>query len=160
MVLLASRLGPREALAAARGWGGDAYVAFEHDGTDCARIRYRADTPADRTRMRAALVRWARKGAQPAATVTRQGDGLLLESCAVERPARTPHDRSRDALDLAVAHAEVSVALVRRGLDSEVARCGADMLVDRFDSARLTAMVTHDRLPSRPVRPCLKDAGT
>ena len=32
LVLLASRLAPEQAYAAARGWGGDAYVAYRRDG--------------------------------------------------------------------------------------------------------------------------------
>lgn len=43
-LLLAERLPLRDALAAADGWGGDAYVAFERHGESCVRTTYRGRT--------------------------------------------------------------------------------------------------------------------
>ena len=45
-LMLAERLPLRESLAAADGWGGDAYVGFERGGDSCARIAYTGRTTA------------------------------------------------------------------------------------------------------------------
>ena len=46
-LMLAERLPLLDALEAADGWGGDAYVAFERDGDSCARMTYVGDTRRD-----------------------------------------------------------------------------------------------------------------
>ncbi len=156
LVLLASRVAPEDALAAARGWGGDAYVAFRRDGTDCARISYAADTPADRTRMRATLRLWVERGPRASAHVERRGQQLVLESCAPKRATEVGADRSHAAMDLAVLHTEVSLALVRKGFDPETARCGSDRLLE-LTADRRDATLSHARVLRRVVHPCLPD---
>jgi hypothetical protein len=156
LVLLASRVAPEDALAAARGWGGDAYVAFLRDGTDCARISYAADTPADRTRMRATLRLWVERGPRASAHVERRGQQLVLESCAPKRATEVGADRSHAAMDLAVLHTEVSLALVRKGFDPETARCGSDRLLE-LTADRRDATLSHARVLRRVVHPCLPD---
>ncbi len=83
-VTLAQRLPLPQALAAADGWGGDAYVGYQHDGTTCIRAAYTGRTPADSTRMYTALQGWRAAAPGAGALVSRSGDVVRLP---VLRPA-------------------------------------------------------------------------
>ena len=85
--MLAERI-PAEALAAADGWGGDAYVAFERDGV-CVRIDLRRSQPKTRTRCLGA----AALGRRPHPAHWRRSSGrppLRFESCDPDRRPRRP----------------------------------------------------------------------
>ena len=133
------------------------HSAFRRDGTDCARISYAADTPADRTRMRATLRTWVERGPRESAHVERQGRQLVLESCATETATEVRADRSHAAMDLAVLHTQVSLTLVRKGFDPTAARCGSDRLLELVAEDRRDATLSHPRALRRLVHPCLPD---
>jgi hypothetical protein len=158
LLVLAVRLTPQQALNAADGWGGDSYVAFTRDGVDCLRMDYAADTPLDRSQMRAALSTWIRRSRDVDASVSREGQHLRFEVCATGpfRPSDRP-DQTREALDLATLRTTVSVDIVRTGIDPDSARCGADLLVAQFDSSKIHEVTKHVRRLRNLIRPCLPD---
>ena len=135
--MLAERLPLLDALAAADGWGGDAYVAFERDGDSCARMTYAGDTPKDTTRMFSALRRWVARAPGSPAEVSRDGDGVRFESCDPGKAAGVGKDASQDAVGLITVRTYFGIGLLRAGAAEKVARCTAGRLVRAFPLAKL-----------------------
>ena len=148
LVMLAERLPAYQALEAADGWGGDAYVTFARDGLACVRAEYAGDTPEDVAQMKTALDEWV-GGSADSASVRREGRRLTFESCAQASTASTAgNGGSRDAVALAVARSNLSLGLLGGEVDTFDARCAADRL-----ARELTAEVLDDlRLKSPEVR--------
>ncbi len=80
-LMLAERIPPAQALQAADGWGGDAYVTYQQAGKTCMRIAWRGDTDTDRTEMHDALDAWVAALPSGMAKVTENGAQLLVETC-------------------------------------------------------------------------------
>ena len=156
LLVLAERLSPSEALRAAEGWGGDAYVSFDHDGAECLRIRYAADSKRDRQEMRAALGKWIHRGPPGSARLAQDGRELLFEACATAGgESAADSDQPRMALTLAIRHSEVSAELARTGYAFDQARCGADLLIDRYPSQAIGKLLPRERRIHQILMPCL-----
>ena len=69
--VLASRLEPGVALAAADAWGGDAMVTFTRDGATCLRSTFQGKTAGGTAVIADALAQWAAQMPAGAATVDR-----------------------------------------------------------------------------------------
>jgi hypothetical protein len=137
--MLGERLPLTAALAAADGWGGDAYVGFERNGTTCARMAYTGRTPTDTTRMYDALQQWVAAAPGSPASVSRTGDGVLFESCDPgTAAAQVGNDDSQDALHLLTTRTSLGVAIMRAGALEATARCAAGRLVQTFTVSQLT----------------------
>ena len=112
-LMLAERLPLLDALAAADGWGGDAYVGFKRDGNSCARMAYAGDTPQDTKRMLSALRRWSAAAPGSPTKVSRAGDRVRFETCdpgkatkvGKERVARMPSTLVLTRTSLGPGHA-------------------------------------------------------
>jgi hypothetical protein len=93
-LMLNERMDPKEALAVADGWAGDAYVAFTREGTTCVRAEFAAESGDALARMARAVEAWA--AAMPVGSVQVSVDAhLSIESCdpgvdAVIPPPVTP----------------------------------------------------------------------
>jgi hypothetical protein len=135
--MLAERLPLRDALAAADGWGGDAYVAFERDGHACARLDYAGKTSADTTRMYVDLKRWAAAAPGSPAHVARHGTLVRLDSCDPGTTARGGKDSSAKAVELVMTRTYAGVNIMKAGARIKVARCIAGRLVDNYSVAQL-----------------------
>ncbi|MEO7351997.1 MAG: hypothetical protein ABIW17_08875, partial [Marmoricola sp.] len=135
--MLAERLPLQEALAAADGWGGDAYVGFQHDGDSCGRITYTGRTPRDDTRMFSALRRWVAAAPGSPAEVRRDGDLVRFESCDPGKAADVGKDASEDAVGLAITRTSLGLGIMRAGVAKDRARCLAGRLVRAFPVSRL-----------------------
>ena len=131
-LMLAERLDPVTALDATDGWGGDAYVAFDREGSTCARVRYRADTPEDLEEMEAALRSWIDAGGDAPASVDRAGDELVFESCDPGSDADVGSDSSEDAIGLALARTYIAIDFLEGSGDEDASRCFANGLVHTF----------------------------
>lgn len=142
-LVVAEHLGPRQALQAVDGWGGDAFVAFERDGRTCLRSAFRGDTPADTDEMTAALESWA--GAVPAngASVTRSEAVVHLESCD---PGAAGGDRTgggaEDALIYPVTRTYFALGAIQSGTPRPLARCVAAAFVQTFTTEELLTLDT------------------
>jgi hypothetical protein len=158
LVMLAERLPAKDALRAADGWGGDAYVAFEHDGLTCVTIAFAGDTPQDLAQMSVALRTWV-QAADGSAKVRRKGALLTLESCGQERAiSSTAKGGSRDAVALAVARSNLSVVLAGKGIDALDARCAADRLAREMDAEQLRDLRPRSPGVRRELAVCRSDA--
>ncbi len=136
--MLAERIPLLEALAVADGWGGDAYVDFERDGLQCARVAYVGDSARDTTAMLGALRRWIAAAPGAPAKVSRTGARLLFESCDPGTSARVGKDVSGEAMALAASRTNIAIALLRAGAPEKAARCVADRLIQAFTIQQLS----------------------
>jgi hypothetical protein len=115
-LMLAERIPPLQALQAADGWGGDAYVSYEQDGKTCIDLAWRGDTDKDRDEMQTALDAWT--AAMPPGTATDQSDGDLLRvhSCDPGKDSNiTINGRSLDALQVIGVRSYLMLSAMRDG---------------------------------------------
>jgi hypothetical protein len=140
-VMLAQRIDPATALAAVDGWGGDAYVAYDRDGTVCVRIAYRGDSADEAEELEDALTTWTREMPPGAATVARKGDdGLLLQSCDPGDDASVPDDVTvQDLMVLPATRSAITAAVLSQGANEKQARCFAHAVVREFSVDELVA---------------------
>lgn len=136
-LMLAERLPLRDALAAADGWGGDAYVAFEHDGDSCARMTYAGDTPQDTARMLSALQHWVAAAPGSPVEVSLEGGLVRFESCDPGKAADVGKDASGNAVDLVATRTYLGVTFLRAGATQKRAHCLAGRLAREFPVSRL-----------------------
>ncbi len=136
-LMLAERLPLREALAAADGWGSDAFVAFERDGDSCARVNYSGDQPQDTARMLTALQRWIAAAPDSPAKVGLEDGVVRFESCDPGKAADVGKDASEDAIDLVATRAYLGIRLMRAGAPRARSRCVASRMVSGFPASRL-----------------------
>ncbi len=128
MVVLAERIDPRLALAAATGWGGDAYAVFPRDGRTCIRIDVTGEDGAETDELAEALAAWV--DASPGnSTTSRGGDIVHLESCDPGPGAAGGTGDSALALDLAVTRSFVAADALDEGASPDEARCFGSALV-------------------------------
>jgi hypothetical protein len=124
-LVLNERLDPKEALAIADGWGGDAYVAFTRDGTTCVRADLVADSPDELARFDAGLAAWA--AAMPAGTATHAlaGDTITIETCDPGSAASlaAPVTPDLDPLLVPTVRAQITQSIVEDDFSAEQARC-------------------------------------
>jgi hypothetical protein len=137
-LMLAERLPLKDALAAADGWGGDAYVAFERKGTSCARMAYDGRTPQDTTRMFRALQRWSTAGTSRTARVSFDGATLIFESCDPGTTAKGGNNASEKAVTLVLARSQIGLTVLKAGVPKKRARCVAGKFVQAFTLPQLT----------------------
>jgi hypothetical protein len=135
--MLAARLPLSQALAAADGWGGDAYVAYQHGGSTCARMAYTGSTPPDTSRMYAALQGWVAAAPGSPASVTRTGDVVHFQSCDPGTAVHVGKDDSAQASALLSTRAFLGVGIMRSGVPATTARCIAGRLVQTYSVADL-----------------------
>ena len=134
--MLAERLPLTQALAAADGWGGDAYIGFDRGSTACAELTFAGRSPADTTRMATALSAWA--AATPGEqTVTPDGKSVSVASCDPGAGVPGAADTSSDAMNLLATRVGLTVGLTKSGLPVTGARCVANRLVNTFSVAQL-----------------------
>jgi hypothetical protein len=136
--MLAERMPLRDALAAADGWGGDAYVAYDRGDITCARMSYAGRTPQDTTRMLVALRRWVAAGPGSPAKVGRAGRVLHFQSCDPGKAASVGNDASEDALQLVAIRANIGLEFLRAHAPEQAARCVAGKFAREFTMAQLT----------------------
>jgi hypothetical protein len=153
--MLAERMPLRDALAAADGWGGDAYVAFDRGGSSCVRMNYTGRTGQDTARMFQALHRWVAAAPGAPARVSRHGNVLHFQSCDPGKAAHVGNDASAHALSLVALRTVVGTTVVRRGGPEKAARCYAGRLVQAFTLSQLTTprfLQTHPAALARAQR--------
>ena len=156
LLLLAERIPVDQALTAADGWGGDAYVAYEKDGVSCVRIDYVGDTPEDLTQMKHALGAWLAKAPKSPASSKLQGSKVVFQSCDPGAKARkVANESSQEALVLALRRTYLSTQLVHSGFEIPKARCSADVLVRRFSAKQLNDPKLDKATVQRALAPCL-----
>jgi hypothetical protein len=147
MIVLAERIDPLQALVAATGWGGDAYVLFPRDGRTCFRLNVTGDTGDDTTELENAVAEWVAASPGDAQSTSREGDIVRLESCDPGETAAEGTGGSMGAIELAVARTYVAVSILEEGAEEDQARC--------FSSA-LVGGLTLDELAAEELSPALE----
>jgi hypothetical protein len=137
-LMLADRLPLKEALAAADGWGGDSYVAFQRGQKTCARLAYRGDSAKDTARMYSDLRQWTAASLRGSARVTRAGQTLQLESCDPGTKGRPDKDVSQEAITLVATRAGLGIGLLQAGAPAPMAECVAGKLAAEYSVQDLT----------------------
>jgi hypothetical protein len=155
LLVLSERVPLEQALTAVDGWGGDAAVAYERDGTSCLKANYRGDTPEDLAQMQTALQAWVSKGPKGAASVSRDAVTLVFTSCDPgKKAAKVGTGKSMDALTLALTRTYLSITLVKATVPVPAARCGADRLVRTFSIAELNNPKISPQRVAQALVPC------
>jgi hypothetical protein len=130
MVVLAERVDPRQALAAATGWGGDAYAVFPRGGRTCFRLNVTGDNAEDTSQLADVITLWVAASPSSSATTSRDGDIVHLESCDPGPGSVAGTGGSMDAVNLAVARSYVAASALDEGAEVDFARCFASALVN------------------------------
>jgi hypothetical protein len=128
-LVLASRLGPADALHAADAWGGDAMITFTKDKHTCLRTRMVGHGTAGTAAIGDALTRWS--SAMPPGTtqVVVKPAAVLLTACDTGATgAPVPHTAS-EALTFAASRDELFASLLKQKLTTPLAVCASDALV-------------------------------
>ena len=148
-LMLAERLPINDALAAADGWGGDGFLAYQTaDGSDCARATLTGAGKQDTQRLYTALQRWIAAAPGSPAEVTKAGSRIRFQSCDPGKRARIGRDASQRAVSLATTRTYLGIILVKAGVPADVSRCTAGKMVRAYSGPQLDSMVTG---PSDPV---------
>jgi hypothetical protein len=127
-LLLSERIDPLEALSAADGWGGDAYVAYDRGGTPCMDLAVRGDSTRDGEEVLRAFEAWVAAGPAGAARVRSDGDLAVVTACD-PGDQDDPSSRAVDALTLPAARAQVMWAAGGSAGDVDAAFAAADCFV-------------------------------
>ncbi|MEX2294344.1 MAG: hypothetical protein WD691_11205 [Acidimicrobiales bacterium] len=129
-LVLAERIDPKVAFAAALGWAGDAYATFERDDRSCIRAVFAGDTRRDEREMAAALEDWASAMPGELAEVIEVDGHPGLESCDPgESTDMALSGRGAKALFVPSLWGYL-VADAARGADPQQARCYALRVID------------------------------
>jgi hypothetical protein len=139
-LMLNERIDPKEALAVADSWAGDAYVAFTRDGTTCVKAEIAAESSDALARLGRAFDSWA--AGMPAGSVTYSvGERLSLETCDPGADAEIPAPVTPDLnpLMLPATRAEILASVLEEGLPAEKARCFVDHYFGGLTMEQITA---------------------
>jgi hypothetical protein len=136
-LMLSSHLPAKQALAAADGWAGDAYVGFHRGGTTCARIAFAGRNAADDSLMLGALHTWVGRARGTHAQVTSAHGRITFESCDPGRHVRAGNDSSDQAIALVSVRTQIVDALLHSQSGIATARCLSDKLVQTFTLTQL-----------------------
>ena len=139
MIVLAERIDPYQALAAATGWGGDSYAVFPKDGRTCIRLNVTGDTPEDTAELTDALSGWVAATPGGAASTSRVGDIVHLESCDPGAAAVAGTGGSEQAVQLAAARGYVAVGTLDEGATPDQAKCFGSVVVNGLTLEELAA---------------------
>jgi hypothetical protein len=142
--VLASRLDPSTALAAADAWGGDSMITFTRQGTTCLRARFVGKSGEGTTTIGDALAQWAAQMPPGAAQVDRQAAGATLTACDPGGSATEAPNRSLTALLFAANRDALFSEVLKQGLTVNVASCAADGVVRDPSFAPVLAAATND----------------
>jgi hypothetical protein len=139
MIVLAERIDPNQALAAATGWGGDSYAVFPKDGRTCFRLNVTGDTPEDTAGLTDALTAWVAATPGDAASTSRDGDIVHLESCDPGEAAVAGTGGSEQAVQLAAARGYVAVGTLDEGATPDQAECYGSVVVNGLTLEEIAA---------------------
>jgi len=134
-LILATRMDPKVALAAADGWGGDRYVEYQRKSTVCIVDQLKGDTAKDTDEMGKALAELPEK----LVSVKRQGDALIATFCdpGQNHELGIPNVATQ-VIGLPVLRSQISISALTQGATRKQSQCYGEALVNRLDVAQLT----------------------
>jgi hypothetical protein len=130
LITLGARIDGRKALAAVDGWAGDNSITYRDGDRGCAAMAVRGVDPQATELWAATLQEWADAGPAGTASVARDGEDVVLRTCA--DPAGSAP--SGEGSSVAIGYASVRLLVMQQVLDdpsSDVAdaTCFADQFV-------------------------------
>lgn len=141
-LVLAERMEPTVALAAADGWGGDHYAAHVQDDRTCVTAVFTGDSPEDTTELAEALTTWADSG-DSEADVRREGELVHLHTCDPGEDGTSESDdsgASEEALTAVATRAAIASVLIdQTGMPASAARCTGGAMLEEFTMEELTS---------------------
>lgn len=123
--VLASRLEPHTALAAADAWAGDATLTFRREGRTCVRTAFAGRTGRDLATITDAWQQWAATLPVGTATVDPSDARVTVTSCTPPAPV-APSRSVFDAIDLVALRHQFLVELLQSDVPAAAAACIAD----------------------------------
>lgn len=136
-LILAQRIPLRDALAAADGWDGDAYVAYDTELGACAEVEYATDSTEAGTRLRKAFTRWVLAAPGEPGSIGGKGDRVSFTSCDPGKKVKVAKDAASDALQLVATRGYLGVGIMKAGVPAKGAQCVAQGMVQRYSLANL-----------------------
>jgi hypothetical protein len=144
-LLLAARIDPITALAAADGWAGGAEVTYDDGGRTCVGLTFAADTADDRRAMEAAARAWVTAGPAGTASAAAVGDAVHLRSCDPGADGDDgAGDRSLDALGVVAIRSNLVLEGLDEDLDAAQAFAWSDCVVRRLDVTTVLGLYSGD----------------
>jgi hypothetical protein len=141
-LVLAQRMDPGRALAATDNWGGDAYVNYTRLGKGCVRADFTGKDAAATSALGDTLTGWAKSLPSGAATVTRQGDLIELNSCDPgASAAKSATGDLSTAVGVAVTRTQLAETFMDQRMTAAEAQCTSRHFLAAFSPAELTAFV-------------------
>ena len=137
MLVLASRIDALDALDAALGWDGDAYLSYQQDGRTCVDLLVAGEDDTAATRLRDAFTAWAAAGPDGTAEVSGQGRDTLLHACDPAGAAVAPHS-AMDALTLVAVRSDVVAGGLADSGDENLVGCFTGVMLHEFTVEELT----------------------
>jgi hypothetical protein len=141
-VTLGERIDPFQALTAADGWGGDAYIAYEQDGRNCIRVAFVGDTDADTQEIQDALDQWVAAMPAGAASVEDGTGPVLLQSCDPGKDSGLVlNNRALDLIVMPALREDLMLsAMTEGGLDTDDAYAFGDCFVRHVTFEQFVAL--------------------
>jgi hypothetical protein len=141
-LVLAQRIPATQALDAALGWGGDAYVDFTRGDRSCVLVDVIGDDDEDTEEIRVALEAWVEAGPAGSASVAPTGGTVQLEACDPGVDAEAGTGSAIDALRLLATRSFVLADAIDQGLPAAFAACYSRAIVGAFTVDELTGEAT------------------
>jgi hypothetical protein len=132
-LVLSERIDAHDALAAADGWGGDAYVTYHTEGgdpRDCVRATFVGQDDPGTTRLEGTLREWASAGPAGTASVTATDARVELTACDPGQDATVVTGTSGEAFALPVARSAFLRAFLSDDAPLDEAWCAAARLAE------------------------------
>lgn len=136
-LVLASRIDLHQALTAALGWGGDAFLNYVQDDTSCVDMHIVGDETTDTDELESAFTAWAAAGPEGAASVSRDGDEVALHACDPGVDAGVAPGSAFAALGIAASRTVLLSTALDQGASEEFAECYADGILGAFTTEEL-----------------------
>ncbi len=136
-LMLASRLEPTRALAAARGLGSDGYVVYREKDRVCVQAKSKGDTAADALELAGMLEEWVAQSPADTASVKVVDDLIEFQSCDPGEDAPEIGKVTVDLLQLPVARTTLFGQAKDEGVNAKQAACFTDGLLDRVSYQQL-----------------------
>jgi hypothetical protein len=131
LLTLGARIDPRRALDAIDVWAGDNSITYRDGDRGCAALAVRGTDAAATELWAATLAEWVVAGPVGTASVTREGEDVVLRTCADPAGAAAPGGQGSS---IALAYASVRLLVMEQVLDDPSAdvadaTCVADQFV-------------------------------
>lgn len=147
-MVLSGRLDAFDSLAAVSGWAGDSMQMYELDGATCVAAAFRGTDPESTDAIADALTAWAAAGPDGQASVTEQGEDVVLQSCSMPETPGPTESISDSLVIVALRHGLYLSAGPRIADDPVHTTCLVDTLMAEPDLRSLFRRLAQEQAPT------------